>query len=167
MIATDVARAILHALLAALIFSGAVRIWQIAAIEALFGAAQAFFQPAYSGLVPQTVPSSLIQDARALTQSVENAAFLIGPALVGADPSRITALRKQMALDLGIVIPPVHVRDNLQLPPGVYRFDNAPHDARLAALAFALGSYRLESDEARIRPDNPPQRLAANDPGKE
>src|SRR3954447_4387884 len=29
------------------------------------------------------------------------------------------------------------------LPPGTYRFANAPHDARLAALAFALGSYRF------------------------
>ena len=29
------------------------------------------------------------------------------------------------------------------LPPGVYRFANAPHDARLAALAFALGRYRF------------------------
>jgi leucyl aminopeptidase len=29
------------------------------------------------------------------------------------------------------------------LPPGLYRFANAPHDARLAALAFALGSYRF------------------------
>src|SRR5260221_650519 len=29
------------------------------------------------------------------------------------------------------------------LPPGVYRFANAPHDARLATLAFALGSYRF------------------------
>jgi len=29
------------------------------------------------------------------------------------------------------------------LPPGVYRFANAPQDARLAALAFALGSYRF------------------------
>jgi leucyl aminopeptidase len=29
------------------------------------------------------------------------------------------------------------------LPPGVYRFANPPHDARLAALAFALGSYRF------------------------
>ncbi|MDI3470176.1 MAG: Peptidase B [Pseudolabrys sp.] len=27
------------------------------------------------------------------------------------------------------------------LPPGTYRFANAPHDARLAALAIALGSY--------------------------
>ena len=30
-----------------------------------------------------------------------------------------------------------------QLPDGVYRFANEPHDARLAALAFALGSYRF------------------------
>jgi leucyl aminopeptidase len=29
------------------------------------------------------------------------------------------------------------------LPPGVYHFANAPHDTRLAALAFALGSYRF------------------------
>jgi leucyl aminopeptidase len=29
------------------------------------------------------------------------------------------------------------------LPSGVYRFANAPHDTRLAALAFALGAYRF------------------------
>ena len=29
------------------------------------------------------------------------------------------------------------------LPPGTYRFANAPHDARLATLAFALGSYKF------------------------
>jgi leucyl aminopeptidase len=29
------------------------------------------------------------------------------------------------------------------VPAGTYRFANAPHDARLAALAFALGSYRF------------------------
>jgi leucyl aminopeptidase len=29
------------------------------------------------------------------------------------------------------------------LPAGTYRFANAPHDERLAALAFALGSYRF------------------------
>jgi MFS family permease len=81
MIATDVFRALLHATLALLIFSGSVAIWQLIVIEALFGAAQAFFQPAFTGLVPQTVPEPLIQDARALTESVSNLAFLIGPAL--------------------------------------------------------------------------------------
>ncbi len=30
-----------------------------------------------------------------------------------------------------------------QLPDGIYRFANDPHDAGLAALAFALGSYRF------------------------
>src|SRR3569623_182821 len=30
-----------------------------------------------------------------------------------------------------------------KLPKGTYRFANEPHDARLAALAFALGSYRF------------------------
>ena len=29
------------------------------------------------------------------------------------------------------------------LPPGNYRFANAPHDTRLAALAFALGAYQF------------------------
>jgi leucyl aminopeptidase len=29
------------------------------------------------------------------------------------------------------------------LPAGTYRFANAPHDARLAALAFALGAYKF------------------------
>jgi leucyl aminopeptidase len=29
------------------------------------------------------------------------------------------------------------------LPPGTYRFANTPHDARLAALAFALGAYQF------------------------
>ncbi|SFO48018.1 leucyl aminopeptidase [Bradyrhizobium sp. Ghvi] len=39
------------------------------------------------------------------------------------------------------------------LPPGTYRFANAPHDARLAALAFALGSYRFARYRKVDRPD--------------
>jgi MFS family permease len=84
MIVADLVRATLHATLTVLIFTGALRVWQIVVIEALFGAAQAFFQPAYSGLLPQTVPEELIQDARALTESVANVAFLVGPALATA-----------------------------------------------------------------------------------
>ena len=45
----------------------------------------------------------------------------VDPQMGGSLVDRIAALRKQMALDLGIVIPPVHVRDNLQLPAGAYR----------------------------------------------
>ncbi|MCS6838212.1 MAG: flagellar biosynthesis protein FlhA, partial [Bdellovibrionaceae bacterium] len=35
---------------------------------------------------------------------------------------RIRSLRKQFALDYGIVVPSVHIRDNLQLNPNEYRF---------------------------------------------
>src|SRR6478672_8956508 len=46
------------------------------------------------------------------------------------------------------------------LPPGVYRFANAPHDTRLATLAFALGCYRF----GRYRKaDSPDVRLAPPD----
>ncbi|MBV9166878.1 MAG: MFS transporter [Solirubrobacterales bacterium] len=81
MVVTDLIRAALHAGLAALILVGEVRIWEVVAIEACFGAAQAFFQPAYTGLVPQTVPEALIQEARAVTESMANLATLLGPAL--------------------------------------------------------------------------------------
>jgi MFS family permease len=84
MVATDLIRGALHATLAVLILTGAVRIWEIVVIEALFGAAQAFFQPAYTGLVPQTVPEPEIQDARALTETIANLAFMLGPALATA-----------------------------------------------------------------------------------
>ena len=39
------------------------------------------------------------------------------------------------------------------LPPGVYRFANAPHDTRLATLAFALGSYRFGRYRKADSPD--------------
>ncbi|MFN3698148.1 MAG: flagellar biosynthesis protein FlhA [Pseudobdellovibrio sp.] len=35
---------------------------------------------------------------------------------------RITSIRKQFALDLGILVPSIHIRDNLTLAPGEYRF---------------------------------------------
>jgi len=35
--------------------------------------------------------------------------------------SRIRSIRRQFALDMGIVIPSLHLRDNLQLKPGEYR----------------------------------------------
>jgi MFS family permease len=81
MITADVARASLHTLLAVLIFSGAVEVWQIVAIEACYGTAQAFFQPAYTGIVPRAVPPGEVQQAQALSSLTLNLAELMGPAL--------------------------------------------------------------------------------------
>jgi hypothetical protein len=84
MIVTDLVRFALHAALAALIFTGTVEIWHIVVIEALFGTAEAFFRPAYTGLVPQTVPEDMIQDAKAAGSTVETIAEFAGPALATA-----------------------------------------------------------------------------------
>lgn len=84
MVATDVVRGGLHALLAVLIVSGDVPIWAIASIEALFGAAHAFFQPAYSGLLPQTLPEEEMQEAQAVTNLTQNVSGFVGPALGSA-----------------------------------------------------------------------------------
>jgi MFS family permease len=81
MVVTDLVRFALHALLATLIFTGGVEIWMIAVIEALFGTAEAFFRPAYTGLIPQTVPEHEIQPAKATFSTVETAAEFVGPAL--------------------------------------------------------------------------------------
>jgi predicted MFS family arabinose efflux permease len=84
MTAADYARALLHGVLAASIVLGGASVAEMIVIEALFGAARAFFQPAYSGLLPQTIPDGLVQDARALSSTTENLAILIGPALGAA-----------------------------------------------------------------------------------
>src|SRR3954462_2765079 len=81
MVATDVVRATMHTLLAVLIFTGSVEIWHIVVIEAVFGSAEAFFRPAYTGLMPQTVPEELVQEAGAATSLVDNVAEFAGPAL--------------------------------------------------------------------------------------
>lgn len=81
MVATDLIRFALHVLLAVLIFTGDVPIWQIAVIEALFGAAMAFFRPAYTGLLPQTVPEADIQAAQALTGITNTVSQFAGPAV--------------------------------------------------------------------------------------
>jgi MFS family permease len=83
-VTTDVIRFGLHALLAVLIFTGTVEIWHIAVIEACFGTAEAFFRPAMSGLVPQTVPEEEIQPARAALSTLETVAEFTGPALATA-----------------------------------------------------------------------------------
>jgi MFS family permease len=84
MIATDLVRFTLHALLAVLIFAGTVRIWQVVVIEMLFGTAEAFFRPAANGLLPQTVPEPDIQPATAVTTMSNNVAEFAGPALATA-----------------------------------------------------------------------------------
>jgi MFS family permease len=84
MVATDLVRFALHAVLALLIFTARVPIWKLVVIEMLFASAEAFFRPAANGLLPQTVPEADIQPATALTTVSNNVAEFAGPALATA-----------------------------------------------------------------------------------
>src|SRR3954471_3996984 len=84
MIAADVVPASLQTLLAVLIFTGAIEVWQMVVIQACYGTAQAFFQPAYTGIVPRTVPPGEVQQAQALSSLTLNLAELAGPAIATA-----------------------------------------------------------------------------------
>ena len=84
MVVSDVVRAVLHGTLAVLILTGAVRVWHMVVIGLLFGTAEAFFRPAYTGLVPSTVAEDQIQSAQALTGVSREVAEIVGPALATA-----------------------------------------------------------------------------------
>jgi MFS family permease len=84
MVVTDLIRFVLHGTLALLIITGDVEIWQVVAIEALFGCAEAFFRPASTAVIPQTVPESEVQEANALVAMSNNVCEFAGPALATA-----------------------------------------------------------------------------------
>ena len=81
MIAADAVRGVVHGVLALLIATGAVRIWHMVVVGVVFGTAEAFFQPAYTGLVPQTVPEDEIQAAQALGGVSRELTAFVSPAL--------------------------------------------------------------------------------------
>ena len=85
MIATDLVRFALHALLAALIFTGAVEIWHIVVIEALFGCAprrsSARRRPA---CCRRPCPRTRSSRPSAATGTIETVAEFAGPALATA-----------------------------------------------------------------------------------
>ncbi len=57
--------------------------------------------------------------------------------------SRIRSIRKQIALEMGVVIPPIHVRDNLSLKPGQY---NVLIKGNVVASAEILTDHYLAMD---------------------
>ncbi len=83
MMAADVLRAAVQALIALAFFTDAIQIWQLAVGSALFGTASAFFNPASTGLVPQLVSRERLQEANALLGLSESAIRVFGPVASG------------------------------------------------------------------------------------
>jgi MFS family permease len=70
--------------LAALVFSGHVRIWHILSLSFVTGMAQAFGGPAYQSLIPSLVHKKHLTNAIALNSIQFNLARVFGPLLAGA-----------------------------------------------------------------------------------
>lgn len=84
MLIADLLRAVVLALMGALAVSGALRLWQMMVLVALYGAAQAFFDPASDAILPELLPDHQLGEANALEQVVRPLALrLAGPALGG------------------------------------------------------------------------------------
>jgi flagellar biosynthesis protein FlhA len=69
----------------------------------------------------EEIESSLPLDALALEVGYELISAVDG-SNGGSLLDRIGSLRRQYALDLGVILPPVRIRDNLELGPSEYRF---------------------------------------------
>jgi MFS family permease len=83
MLAAEALRCSTQAVGAALLLTGSARVWELLVLFALLGAGDAFFSPASTSLVPETVPAIRLQQANALIGVARNAARVAGPVLAG------------------------------------------------------------------------------------
>ena len=84
MLASNVCRGLLVALLATLVVTEAVAVWHLYAVALAFGTADAFFFPAFTAIVPRVVgDTEKLAPANGLLQTSANATTLIGPAAGG------------------------------------------------------------------------------------
>jgi DHA3 family tetracycline resistance protein-like MFS transporter len=84
LIASSTLRGLCVGALGVLAVTGAIELWHIFVIAAVFGAGQAFQGPAAGAIVPDLVPTRLLVQANSLSQVVRQLAFaFVGPALGG------------------------------------------------------------------------------------
>jgi MFS family permease len=84
MLYADLVRAASQAVAAFLLIAGGAAVWNFALLAALYGTANAFFNPASTGLVPDTVSAQRLQEANALMSISRTSTAVLGPAIGGA-----------------------------------------------------------------------------------
>jgi len=83
MLSSDLVRAGAQGASAVLLLSGTAHVWELAVLQAVYGAARAFFGPASTGILPELVADEDLQDANSLMGVAENLSLVVGPALGG------------------------------------------------------------------------------------
>jgi MFS family permease len=83
MLGADLLRTASQGVVAVLLITGHTRVWELVVLIALFGAGDAFFAPASTGLVPETVRADRLQQANALMSLSRSVAMVAGPTISG------------------------------------------------------------------------------------
>ena len=83
MASSNVVRAASQGVLALLLITGTARLWEMIVLMTLHGVASAFFVPASTAIVPETVSSEDLQQANGMLSTAQNVAALAGAALGG------------------------------------------------------------------------------------
>ena len=83
MLACDGARAVVQGAVAVALLTDVMEIWMFVVASTIAGAATAFFGPASTGLVPETISPARLQQANALLSFSQSATEVLGPALAG------------------------------------------------------------------------------------
>ena len=83
MVGSNLTSGAAQAVVALLLLTGTAELWQLVALQLVAGASSAFFFPASSGIVPQTVPRQLLQPANALLRLSLNSTQIAGAAAGG------------------------------------------------------------------------------------
>jgi len=84
MLTADLLRAGATAAIAALDATGAVEVWHLIVLSAVFGLGEALYGPSFTAIVPELVPQRLLVQANALDQSMRPLAMqFLGPAIGG------------------------------------------------------------------------------------
>jgi MFS family permease len=83
MVVADFVRGSVQWLAALLLVTGVAQLWYLIALQAVYGVAQAFFDPASTGLIPQIVSPGRLQQANSMRGLSRSSSAIFGPALAG------------------------------------------------------------------------------------
>jgi MFS family permease len=140
MLGADALRVLSQGMLAAVILSGRPELWHLALLAAITRVGDAFFMPATSGLIVESVSDHNRQQANALTELATTITFTLGPAASAAlvalwSPAIAIAIDAATyaisAICLSLLPPPRRTREDTstplqQLKEGWHQFASRP-----------------------------------------
>jgi MFS family permease len=147
LITSDAVRMVTQTVAAVLLLSGHAEVFHLVALAALFGAADAFFAPAFSGLLPTTVSPGNLQPANALRGLSFSVANVAGPVVAGVLIGFAGGPGSALVFDAATFL----VSVTLLLPLRPALVDAAAAADRRAAPASFRTSLREGWDEVRSR----------------